>query len=46
MVGMVFLAERLWKDRKYKTVNTMIAALTVANAFIAGHNYRVASRLP
>ena len=44
--GMVFLAERLWKDRKYKTVMATLAALTVMNAFIAGHNYRVASRLP
>ena len=44
--GMVFLAERQWKDGRRKTVMATLAALTVMNAFIAGHNYRVASRLP
>jgi hypothetical protein len=44
-MGTVFLSERMWRGGKRKSAVAMIAALTVANALIARHNYRVASSM-
>ena len=44
-MGTVFLSERMWREGKRKSAVAMVAVLTVANALIARHNYRVASSM-
>lgn len=43
--GTILLSELMWKQGRRKTSIAMLTALTLANAFIVQHNYRVASSL-
>ena len=43
--GTILLSELMWKQGRRKTSVAMLTALTLANAFIVQHNYRVASSL-
>lgn len=43
--GTILLSELMWKQGRRKTSIAMLTALTLANALIVQHNYRVASSL-
>jgi hypothetical protein len=43
--GTILLSELMWKQGRRKASIAMLTALTLANAFIVQHNYRVASSL-